>query len=67
VVVDGVCGFLAGDARRMAEAVERLGALSPERIRESVGERFAVPVVAQAYASAYRTAIDRRWSTASAS
>lgn len=67
VVIDGVSGYLVGDAQEMAQAVERLDRLAPERIRETVEERYAVPVVAAAYASAYRTAIEREWTSASAS
>jgi glycosyltransferase involved in cell wall biosynthesis len=60
VVVDGESGFIVGDEEEMATAIGRVDELDPDRIRETVAERFSVDVVAEAYEQAYRRVIAER-------
>ncbi|HEX6654341.1 MAG TPA: glycosyltransferase family 4 protein [Thermoleophilaceae bacterium] len=53
LVLDGDTGFVVEDEHAMAEAIDRLGEIDPERCRESARERFDVAAVAESYEKAY--------------
>jgi glycosyltransferase involved in cell wall biosynthesis len=57
VVVDGESGFVVDDEAAMADAVQRLDELDPERVRATVAERFDTETVTGAYEHAYRHVI----------
>jgi glycosyltransferase involved in cell wall biosynthesis len=64
VVEDGVTGAVVGDADDAVCAIPRVMALDRQRVRARCAQRFAYPVIADAYECLYREAIDgcvREW------
>ncbi|MDP9865418.1 MULTISPECIES: glycosyltransferase family 4 protein [Streptosporangium] len=57
VVVDGVTGFVRGDAGELPEAVEAAGGLDPHACRAHVAGRFDVEVMTEEYEKVYRRVI----------
>jgi glycosyltransferase involved in cell wall biosynthesis len=60
IVDHGVTGFLAGDEEEMAARVADVGALDPERCRQTVAERWTPEGAAAAYEAVYLQAAGRR-------
>jgi glycosyltransferase involved in cell wall biosynthesis len=58
VIEDGLTGFIVEDVQGAVGAVDRLGSLSRERIRQRFEERFTSRRMAQDYLSVYRALID---------
>jgi glycosyltransferase involved in cell wall biosynthesis len=58
LIDDGVTGFIVEDINGAIGAVDRLGQLSREKIRQRFEERFTARRMAQDYLSAYRSLID---------
>jgi glycosyltransferase involved in cell wall biosynthesis len=54
IVVEGETGFLATEVGSMAEALSRVGTLSPERCREVATERFHPRTMADRYEALYQ-------------
>ena len=58
VIDDGVTGFIVEDINGAIGAVDRLGHLSREKIRQRFEERFTARRMAQDYLAAYRSMMD---------
>jgi glycosyltransferase involved in cell wall biosynthesis len=58
VIDDGVTGFIVEDINGAIGAVERLGHLSREKIRQRFEERFTARRMAQDYLAVYRSMLD---------
>jgi glycosyltransferase involved in cell wall biosynthesis len=58
LIDDGVTGFIVEDISGAIGAVDRLGQLSREKIRQRFEERFTARRMAQDYLSAYRSLTD---------
>jgi glycosyltransferase involved in cell wall biosynthesis len=58
LIDDGVTGFIVEDINGAIGAVDRLGQLSREKIRQRFEERFTARRMAQDYLSAYRSLIE---------
>jgi glycosyltransferase involved in cell wall biosynthesis len=58
LIDDGVTGFIVEDINGAIGAVDRLGQLSREKIRQRFEERFTARRMAQDYLSAYRSLTD---------
>ena len=58
LIDDGVTGFIVEDINGAIGAVDRLGQLSREKIRQRFEERFTARRMAQDYLSAYRNLIE---------
>jgi glycosyltransferase involved in cell wall biosynthesis len=54
IIEHGKTGFLVNDEDEMADAVEKAGAIDPQRCRDSVARRFAPDRVAAGYEGVYR-------------
>jgi glycosyltransferase involved in cell wall biosynthesis len=59
VIDDGVTGFIVEDINGAIGAVDRLGHLSREKIRQRFEERFTARRMAQDYLAVYRSMMDR--------
>lgn len=59
VVDDGVTGVVVGDATQALQALERVLHIDRRRVRERCAQRFAYPIIADAYEELYRQAIAR--------
>jgi glycosyltransferase involved in cell wall biosynthesis len=57
IVIDGENGMLVSDERQMAEAVQSLGSIDPQRCRASVAERYDVTIAVDRYERLYRRAL----------
>ncbi|MEO6858786.1 MAG: glycosyltransferase family 4 protein [Solirubrobacteraceae bacterium] len=57
IVTDGTTGFLVDDEAAMAEAILRLGTISPRTCRTWVADNVDVDVVAAAYERSYRAVV----------
>ena len=57
VVQDGVTGFIVDDVDAMAEAVGRVGQISPEACRERVERRFSASRMAEGYERLYENVV----------
>lgn len=54
IVEHGRTGFLVGDEREMAEAIDAVGSISPETCRTAAAERFSLTRMVSGYFDAYR-------------
>ena len=59
IVIGDENGFHVADEREMAAAVAELGAIDPQRCRESVAERYDVGIVVDGYEAVYNSALRR--------
>jgi glycosyltransferase involved in cell wall biosynthesis len=57
IVTDGVTGFLAGSARGMAAAIDRLDEIDPERCRSEAVERFDPRAMTDGYEQLYQAVL----------
>lgn len=60
VVADGVTGFVVSSLGEMADAVPRLGELSPEACRERAARMFSVTTMATRYEELFRSLTEAR-------
>jgi glycosyltransferase involved in cell wall biosynthesis len=59
VIDDGVTGFIVEDEKGAIGAVDRLGQLSRQKIRQRFEERFTARRMAKDYLAVYRSLMDR--------
>ncbi len=58
IVIDGENGMLVANETEMAQAIEQIGSIDPERCRSSVAERYDIAITLAGYEHVYRRAID---------
>ncbi len=56
IVIHGENGFHVADEQEMADAIDQLHAIDPQRCRESVAERYDPAIVADGYEAVYEHA-----------